>query len=233
MPCYQVQTGEKLLHTEENNKVAMKSIILDQIQDLQREFGDHLQNLTKVCRVDRQDQCWLPDVDSKYLSMQESNLTKRLPKHFLALWHNWIKNQQFIGSRSQISVYLQALHRERTESMRWCVDDENENWAQGRVHDGQGKESQRSWEHDSSEPQELSTRQLCCPVLDLRRNQIIHKSHEGNKASFAPAGPLTCCQERKVLVVVSFKTESWRYNAAEHLIHMHKALDSTLRGKKY
>lgn len=38
---------------QETNKVPVKSIIVDQIQDLQRTFGDNLQNSNKVCRDDK------------------------------------------------------------------------------------------------------------------------------------------------------------------------------------
>lgn len=232
MPCYQVQTGEKLFHTEETNKVSMKSIIVGQIQDLQRGFGDNFQNLTKVCRVERRGQCQCPDFDSKYLNMQENNLTKRLPTHFLAVAQLDLKPAICWFLFSNIS-YLQALHRERIESMRWCVDGENENWLStgksGMMGRERGDKGHKSMQH-SSELQEHSKRQLCCLVLDLRKNQIINKSPERNKASLPAAGFPICCLERKALVLVSLKTESWRYNAAEHLIHKHKALDSTLRG---
>lgn len=224
MPCYQVQTGEKLLHTEEINKVSRKPITVDQIQDLQRTFWDKLQNLNKVCRVDRWDQCWLPDFDSKYLNMQESNLTKRLPPiHFLALWHNRIK-LAICWSLSDFS-YLQALHHERIEGMRWCVDAENENGLSTRKRmsrwTGKGAKDHEGTQH-SREPHEHCQRQLCHPVLDLRSKEI-SKSHEGNKAGLTPAVSVTCCQETKILVVMSLKT-LWELEAQHS-----RALDTCTR----
>ena len=125
MPCYRVQTGEKLLHTEESNKVAMTWLLWIKSRTYKGHFWDNFQILTKVCRVDRRDQCQLP-------SMQESYLTKRLPTHSWLCGTSGLKPAICWFSFSDNS-YLQALHRERIESMRWCIDGENENWAQGRV----------------------------------------------------------------------------------------------------
>lgn len=95
------------------------------------------------------------------------------------------------------------------------------------------KSRDRGGIHHSSEPHKRPRRQLRCPVLNLRSNQKINRSHEGNEAS------LTCWlshlptgDKDSGSAIIKNSLRAGRYKTAECLIHMHKTLGSNSQRHK-